>query len=250
VSRLRLLVADDEPPARRRLLRLLTAMEDVDVVGEAGDGVEALDAIASLRPDAVLLDIRMPGLDGLRLARAVQDRTAIVFVTAYDQHAVAAFETNAVDYLLKPVAAERLRAALDRVRRRKPETSPLGPVLDELLRDRAAPVRLTARSGTTLRVFDPRRVARFSAADRYAVCLHRGEELILDESLGALETRLRDHGFLRVHRGELINLSRVRALRLEDGAWEAVLSDGQSVPVSRRMVQELKRRLGAGGPGA
>ncbi len=246
---MKVLVVDDEPLARRRLRRLLGRLPDADVVGEAGNGLEALERIRELRPDVVLLDIRMPGLDGLALARRGGDLPHIVFVTAYEEHAVQAFEANAVDYLLKPVQLERLATALDRVRRRA-ATDParLDALLREILERRAGEpeARVSARLGNTVRVFDARRIARFHAEDRYTVFTQEGQEYLLDESLNALEVRLTSLGFVRVHRSELVNLHFVKALHLEDGATEVELLDGGRVPVSRRQAAELKRRLGMG----
>lgn len=244
---MRLLLVDDEPLARRRLARLLGRIPDAEVVGEAGNGEEALQRVQELQPDAILLDVRMPGLDGLSLARQHSELPPIVFVTAYDSHAVDAFEANAVDYLLKPVQLERLTQALDRVRkRRNPEPEKLGALLQEILsrRNQAPEARVSARLGSTIRIFDAGAIARFRAEDRYTAFLHEGEEYLLDESLNALEERLAGSGFIRVHRSELINLRRVRALHLEDGALEVELTDGQRAGVSRRQAAELRRRLG------
>ena len=244
---MRLLLVDDEPLARRRLARLLGRIPDAEVVGEAGNGEEALRRVRELRPDAILLDVRMPGLDGLSLARREAGLPPIVFVTAYDSHAVDAFEANAVDYLLKPVQLERLTQALERVRKRQnPEPEKLGALLHEILsrRSQAPEVRVSARLGSTIRIFDAGEVARFRAEDRYTAFLHEGEEYLLDESLNALEERLAAAGFIRVHRSELINLRRVKALHLEDGALEVELTDGQRATVSRRQAGELRRRLG------
>lgn len=121
---MRVLIVDDEPPARRRLRRMLERMPGVEVCGEAGDGVEALERIAERAPDLVLLDVRMPGLDGIELARRGESLLPIVFTTAYDEYALRAFEVAAVDYLLKPIRAERLRGALERARERSGPRTP------------------------------------------------------------------------------------------------------------------------------
>jgi len=245
---MKVLVVDDEPIARRRLIRMLRRIGGVEVAGEAANGEEALQRLEELRPDAVLLDIRMPGLDGLELVRRAAHLPAVIFTTAYEEHAVEAFETEAVDYLLKPVRLERLQRALAKVERRRAASNPerLAALLEKILRreEGMGVPRVTARSGKTIRVFDAREIARFRAADRYTVFRRAGEEFVLDESLNALEARLATHGFLRVHRSELVNLSRVAALHLEEGDAQLRLTDGQSVPVSRRLAPELKRRLG------
>ena len=241
---MRVLVVDDEPLARKRLIRLLQKFSDAQVVGEAGNGREALQQIGAARPDVVFLDIRMPGLDGLAVARQATPAPAIIFTTAYDEYAVQAFETNALDYLLKPVQEKRLAAALERLRRRDAaESARLGELVRQVLEGGEA-VRVTARVGSTVRVFDPRQICRFHAEDRYTTFLHQGKEVLLDETLNSLESRLAHLGFVRVHRAELVNLHRVAALHSQDGATEIELADGQRVPVSRRQAPDLRRRLG------
>jgi DNA-binding LytR/AlgR family response regulator len=241
------LVVDDEPPARRRLRRMLERIPDVSVCGEAADGVEALERIAALSPDLVLLDVRMPGLDGIELASRGAGLPPIVFTTAYDEYALRAFDVAAVDYLLKPVRAERLRAAVVRGRERAQPGAPDLARVRELLARLARPdaVRpLAARAGSVVRFVDPREVTRIEAADRYAVIRHGGAELVLDESLAALEERLREYGFVRTHRGELVNSHHVRALRDSPDGVVIELSDGQHARASRRLAPELRRRLG------
>lgn len=235
---MKLLVVDDERLARARLIRLLGGLGH-DAVDEAPDGIAALARIAEDPPDVVLLDIRMPGLDGLQVARAIGDRCAVVFTTAYDAHALAAFELDAVDYLVKPVRSEHLERALERARRRDPR-------LLERVVDHAAggPPRIAARHRDRWIVVDPRDLTRLFATDKLVAFRHEGQELLLDQSLSALEAGLEPHGFLRVHRSELINLSAVRALRQDTGGWVAELSDGQEARVGRRMVRTLKARLG------
>ncbi len=238
---MRALVVDDEPVARRRLARLLAA-EGVEVVGEAADGLEAVEAVALLEPDVIFLDIRMPRLDGLTLALERRGTLPpVVFVTAHDEHAVAAFEAEAVDYLLKPVEPERLRRTLGRLRSGT-DAGRLGRVLERLAA--GGPPRLAARSGSTVRLFDPRRVARLSARRKYVVFTAGGRERLTDESLDALEARLGPWGFLRVHRSELVNAARVVALHQEGRSAWVELDTGERVPVSRRRLPAVRRALG------
>ena len=244
---MKVLVVDDEAIARRRLVRMLGRLGE-DVVGEASNGHEALSKIEALQPDAVLLDIRMPGLSGLEMAQTATDLPPIVFTTAFDEYAVQAFEADAVDYLLKPIQLQRLEAALAKVSRQQKPVDPqrLSALLERALahaREEETP-RVTARAGRTLRVFDARSICRFHASDRYTLFRHKGSEFVLDESLNALEKRLGRFGFVRVHRSELVNLECVEAVRFEEGASEVTLADGQTAPVSRRLAPELKRRLG------
>jgi two-component system LytT family response regulator len=241
-------VVDDEPLARSRLLRMLAGIQGVLPVGEAATGREALAKIAALAPDCVLLDVRMPGLSGLEVARATD--VPVVFTTAHDAHAVEAFEVAAVDYLLKPVRRERLERALDKVRRgARPDPARVGALLERLAaRSGAASIeRISARLGDAVHVFDPAEIARFSAAGGYTAFRRDGHEFLLDESLSQLETRLAPLGFVRVHRAELIRLDAVRELRGGPGSTEVLLSDGQCAPVSRRLTGELRRRLGLRG---
>lgn len=245
---MRILVVDDEPLARRRLIRMLGRIPDVSVAGEAGDADAALAHIRTNRPDLLLLDIRMPGISGLELAASRNDLPPIVFTTAYDEYAVNAFEVSAVDYLLKPVQRERLLAAIDRVRRRSGladavRIQSLLERLDRRVNPAEAP-RLSARSGSTTRLFDAHEITRIYASSKYALFRHDGREYVLDESLNTLEVRLEGAAFFRVHRGELVNLSHVRAVHTEDGATIVELSDGQRASVARRSLAELKERLG------
>ena len=198
--------------------------------------------------DVLFLDIHMPGLSGFQVVERVPPGPAVVFTTAHDEHAVQAFEADAVDYLLKPVQQERLEAALARVaaRRGTTDSARLVTLLERIAAREPGgePPRVTARSGKVIRVFDAREIGRFRASDRYTLFQHAGAEFVLDESLNTLETRLGPHGFFRAHRAELLNLRLVQAVSLEEGACQVTLRDGQAAPVSRRLVPELKRRLG------
>ena len=242
---MKVLVVDDERVARNRLKRMLGRIEGLEVVGEAADGKEALERIVELEPDVAFLDIRMPEMDGLELARRLPESTRVIFTTAYDEYAVEAFETSAVDYLLKPVEAERLETAIRKLERRaaRRETPDLERLLERIV-GRDEPRRITARRGDTIRVFDPRTILRFHAQDRYTVFRHEGHDYLLDESITSLEERLADVGFVRTHRSELVSLDAIRALKREDDINHVELADGQRAVVSRRHLRELKRRLG------
>jgi DNA-binding LytR/AlgR family response regulator len=244
---MRVLIVDDEAPARRRIARQLAELPGVTVAGEAEDGLDALDKIEALSPELLLLDIDMPALDGLTLASRVRALPPIVFVTAHAEHALAAFELHAVDYLLKPVRPERLAQAIERARirvergerRAEPEAMALAMVAPA----RESPRVVSASRGVT-RIFDARELTRLWSRDKYTAFVSNGEEHLCEESLNALEARLAPHGFLRVHRAELVNLRRVRALHHSSDGAEVELDDGQRAAVSRRTLAQVKAALG------
>lgn len=253
--KLRVLVVDDEALARARLVRMLARVHDTEVVGEAATGADALSLSRALRPDLLLLDVDMPGLDGFGVAEAI-DAPLVVFTTAHAQYAALAFEADAVDYLLKPVVQERLERALEKVRQRlrarsitAAATRPPEPAAAPSPRaPEAAPAGttalLTVHDGGKVRFFDPLRVTRFRAEDKYTAFSLDGEEHLLRESLSTLEERLAPHGFIRVHRAELVRTSAIQALTPEAGGAVLHLSDGQTVSVSRRFLPALRQALG------
>ncbi len=245
---IRALVVDDEPPARERLQRLLKVHADVECIAEAGDGLQALSMIEKLRPDVVFLDIQMPELDGLSVAASIpKGGPSVIFATAFDEHAVRAFELAAVDYLLKPIKKERLASALDRLRS-KP--LPAADVARAVFAKLQQPSRkMAVRCGAKYVVFDIERVAAIVAQDHYAAILVDDRELLSDDSLDKLMDRFDDVRFLRVHRGAIINVGFVHELQQEgDRKYVAVLSNpsGTRVPISREKLDELKTRLGIG----
>ena len=217
-------IVDDEPLARKRVRRLLDELADIEIVGEAGDADAATALIHAADPDVLLLDIQMPGRDGLALARELGVRPAIIFTTAHGQFAVDAFDTAAVDYLLKPISADKLARALDRARQRL--ATPSAP-------------RITARAGDVTTVIAVDRIARFHAEHKYTSFVVDGVEHLIEVSLSELETKLAPWGFMRVHRAELVQLAHVRALR----GNELELVTGELVPVSRRSLPDVRRRL-------
>jgi DNA-binding LytR/AlgR family response regulator len=229
--KLRVVVVDDEPLARRRLVAMVGRTELAEVVGEADNADRARATIAAIDPDVVLLDVRMPGASGVELARRLGARPVVVFTTAYAEHAVDAFDAAAADYLLKPVTETKLARALDRAAARLAGT-----------RNEAEP-RITARAGGVVHVFAALQIVRFRAADKYTVFAIDGVEHVIEQALGELEATLAPWGFVRVHRGELVQASRIRALDLRGEVPELELDDGQRVRVSRRMLPALKKRL-------
>lgn len=244
---IRTLIVDDEPPARDRLRRLLDAIDEVAVVGEAGSGNEALELCAQLAPDVVLLDIRMPGMDGIEAARhlnALEEPPAVIFTTAYDQHALEAFETQAVGYLLKPVRQEKLARAIRHAARvaapqllRLAEQSQLG-------RRRA---QICARLGEQLRLIPVEDIYYFAAGQKYVTVRHRGGRELIDESLRSLAAEFLPE-FVRIHRNSLVAMRHVSAVeRGADGHYSIRLKGCDEIlPVSRRHAAEALRQLRSG----
>lgn len=243
---IRTLVVDDEQPARERLKQLLAAHADVEVIGEAGDGVQAAERIVELTPDLVLLDIQMPGASGLDVAASLgRPRPAVIFCTAYDQYAVDAFELSALDYLLKPVNRARLAAALDRVRA---AAAPRGRdrVIDELAQAPGlAPVRFLARRGVRFRVVPVTEVVAFTFVDGITHLLTTTEQLSMQPTLAALARRLDAQQFFQVSRTTIVRLDAVKEAKpFSDGTGEIVLANGQTMVVARRRWRQLLDRLG------
>src|SRR5687767_7471687 len=235
---IRTLVVDDEQPARERLKQLLTAHPDVEVVGEADDGVLAAEKIAETSPDLVLLDIQMPGASGLDVAASLgRPRPAVIFCTAFDQYAVDAFELSALDYLLKPVNRARLAAALDRVRSAYAK-APAGRdrAIDQLTQARGlVPTRFLARRGNRFRVVPAHEVVAFTFVDGVTHLLTTTEQLSMQPTLAALARRLADDAFFQVSRNAIIRLDAVKEARpFSDGTGELVLANGQTMIVARR----------------
>ena len=238
------LIADDEPLARERLAALLAELGGHRVVAVVGDGRSALDACLSQAPDVVLMDIEMPEMDGLEAARhlaGMESPPAVVFCTAYDEHALAAFEAAAVDYLLKPVRAERLAAALQRAAER--HAGRKQAVATPVLPGRAR-THLAARLRGSLRLIPVADVRYLQAEEKYVVVHHaRGEDLV-EDSLKGLEAEFAGR-FLRIHRNCLVAREQFSELRRSpEGVVHAVLRDGGAVlEVSRRCLPALRDEL-------
>lgn len=237
---LRALVVDDEQPARARLTALLQELGQVEVVGEARTAAEALEKLGELSVNLLYLDVRMPGMSGLELARhlgTLDEPPAIIFTTAHDEHAMAAFETEAVGYLLKPVRKEKLAAATERAQRLTARQ--LGAVAGPAPRTHL-PVR--QREGIRLLKVDD--IICLLAEQKYTTVRHTGGEDLIEDSLRALETELGER-FVRVHRNALVNRDYIEAIERDaDGAHQIRLRGIESpLPVSRRLAGDLKTRL-------
>ncbi len=241
---MKVVIADDEPLARERLRALLAEQPGVDVVAEAENGLGALQACAEHKPDVVLLDIAMPGVDGLEAARhlaAFEPRPAVVFCTAYDAHALSAFEAAAIDYLMKPIRAERLSAALERARTFIAGRGGNGHAEQP---SREARTHLCARLRGSLRLIPIDEVHYLQAEEKYVVVHHaRGEDLI-EESLKSLEEEFGGR-FVRIHRNCLVARHELVELkRVGDGHVQAILRHGKvPLEVSRRCLAGLRETV-------
>jgi two-component system LytT family response regulator len=244
---IRTLVIDDEQPARERLRQLLSAHPDVEIVGEADDGVAAAEKIAELSPDLVLLDIQMPGASGLDVAASLgKPRPAVIFCTAYDQYAVDAFELSALDYLLKPVNRARLASALDRVRAAAPAPG-RDRALEQLTQSQGlAPTRFLAKRGNRFRVVPANEVVAFTFVDGITHLLTAAEQLSMQPTLASLARRLDAASFFQVSRTAIIRLDAVKEAKpFSDGTGEILLSNGQTMVVARRRWRLLLEKLEA-----
>ncbi len=238
---MKILIADDEPLAREQLRRLLARVQpNAEVIGEAADGQQLLDLHHRHRADLVLLDIRMPGLDGIETARRLANespRPAVIFCTAYDEHALQAFETAAIAYLLKPIRAERLATALETAR--EPTRAQL-----RRLRPDAEEQWIGAPWRGGIKRVPLSEVYYFKADSKYVVARHRDGELVLEDTLKELEARFPE-ALQRIHRNALINIAHLRGVtRAASGQCEARLEGvEEGLAVSRRQLPVLKRLL-------
>ncbi|MFP3921575.1 MAG: LytR/AlgR family response regulator transcription factor [Dichotomicrobium sp.] len=244
-------VADDEPPARRRLASLIADVPWARHVGEAGDGATAVAEIRRLRPNVVFLDIRMPELSGLEVVerlRALDEVPAIVFTTAFDEYAVTAFELEAVDYLLKPFGQARFLTAIERARAVAAQRT-AAATLDRahtVLAQRAAPAvveRILVREGPAVVPLAPEEIARIEAQDDYAMIHARGREYLVNVRLRDLEERLPRPPFIRVHRSHIVNLDAVERMEpRDDGRFGVRMKDGSCIQASRARSREIRRQ--------
>ena len=242
------LIVDDEAPARERLRRLLTGLEGVQVVGEAGDGIEAVEMIEGQRPDLVLLDIQMPGLDGFGVIQALEEPPAIIFVTAYDEYALRAFEVHALDYLLKPFSRERLEQAIHRAQDAltggQDLAAQLSPLLESLATEGHFLTRLAVHDRDRIRVLDAGEVD-WIGIEEEQVLVHVGDHVYpIRRTLAELEARLDPKRFFRAHRSVLVNLDQVQEIiPWFKGGHILRLTTGAEVDLSRAQARALRKIL-------
>ncbi len=241
---IRVMLVDDEEFARERLSQLLTAVPDIEIVGEASNGEEAIREIAELRPDLVLLDIQMPKASGLEVAACLpQPRPKIIFCTAFDQYAINAFELHAVDYLLKPVNRVRLIQSIEKIRQKAQQDA--DGEIDKMTRAmRGACSRLLVNVGEKIRIVPQNEMVYFSSEEGLTRLHTRDREHVLDPTLNELEERLNPAIFFRVSRAAIVNLDYVTEVRpMPGGMADVVLKTGTTLEVSRRRLKDLLDRL-------
>jgi two-component system LytT family response regulator len=250
---IRAIIVEDEPLGRERIRTLLSADREIEIIQECANGREAVAAIAKLEPDLIFLDVQMPEMNGFDVLEliAAEKMPAVIFVTAYDQYAVKAFEFHALDYLLKSFDPERFAAAVQRAKlqiasgRAEKLDDRIAALVEELQARKPRPERLIVRAGgriTFLRVAD---IDWISAADNY-VCLHTGNEShLLRETMASIEVRLDPDKFVRLHRSTIVNLDCVARLEpLFHGDYSVLLTDGTELVMSRTYREKLERPLG------
>lgn len=245
----RAVIVDDEAIARSRLRKLLAPHDElVQIVGEAASGPAALEQITALRPDLVFLDIQMPGLDGFEVLRALSEPPLVIFITAYDEYALRAFEENSVDYLLKPVEAKRLAAALDKLTK---ITAKAHDDLQASLQSLLAAIkpgeflrRLKVRVGERVLIIDVDAVACFRAENKYTTLYTRDKAYVIEESLSSLESRLDPQQFIRIHRSSIVNVACIQEIVKPPGENPRVrlrCARLPELPVSRGYAENLER---------
>jgi two-component system LytT family response regulator len=246
-AKIRAVIVDDEDLARQILREYLRGEEDIEIVAECANGFAAVKAVAEQKPDLMFLDIQMPKLDGFEVLELVDREVAVVFVTAFDQYAMKAFDAAAVDYLLKPFAADRLRTALERVRRRLGENQPM-PAASDLKSAARAPgqyvERIVVKDGSRVHVIPVGKLDFAEAQDDYVSLRSEKKNYLKQQTISSLEASLNPARFVRVHRSFIVNLERIAKIEpYTKDARLAMLADGSQVPVSRAGYARLKELL-------
>lgn len=247
--KIRTVVVDDEELARQVLCEYLAAHADIEVVAECANGFEAVKAVGELKPDLVFLDIQMPKLDGFEVLELVGPGAEVVFVTAYDNFAIRAFEVHAVDYLLKPVGADRFEAALERARERLNGRVPHPGLAAAELAAAARPPsqyleRIPVRDGTRVFIIPIAKLDYAEAQDDYVALVSEGKKHLKQQAISSLEAGLDPSRFMRIHRSYIVNLERVARLEpYSKDSHVAVLTSGAQLPVSKSGYARLKAFL-------
>lgn len=246
---MRVIIVDDEPLAREGVELLLKQEPDVELVGVCRNGKEAIAAIKELKPDLVLLDIKMPGLDGFGVLDHIgpENMPAVIFLTAYEEHALAAFEVNALDYLLKPVDAQRFRLSMERARTDglAAQQTNLRALLEQVQLKPPGDERIVVRNAGHVHFLRPREISWVQANGDY-VTIHAGSrEHLIRQTLRQMEQRLKDSGFKRIHRSAIVNLDAIEELiATKSGDYQVILNNGAVLKLSRSYRDELYEALG------
>ncbi len=242
-TKIRVIIVDDEELARQVIREMLAAHPEVEVMAECSNGFDAVRLVAELKPDLIFLDIQMPKLDGFEVLELIGDEFAVIFATAYDEHALRAFEFHAVDYLLKPFRAERFEAALDRARERIGKKMASSPV--ELSASSRVPgqyaERIVVKDGTRVQIIPVSKLDYAEAQDDYVALAAQGKKHLKQQTISSLEAALDPKNFVRIHRSYVVNLERVTRLEPYGKDTHVVtLIDGTRLPVSRAGYTRLK----------
>jgi two-component system LytT family response regulator len=241
---LRAVIVDDEEPARAYLRELLQGRPEIEIAAECANGFEAVKAIAESSPDLLFLDVQMPKLDGFEVLELIEPGPAVVFVTAYDQYAIRAFDAQAADYLLKPFSPERFERALERAKRRVGRARPAADLAAARPPERR-PERLVVRDGTRVHVIPLEKLDYALAQDDYVALHSGGKSYLKQQPIGRLEAALDPARFVRIHRSAIVNLERVA--RIEPYGKDSrmvTLADGTRLPVSRAGYARLLEAMG------
>jgi len=245
-DKIRVLIVDDEKLVRDYLRRVIIEKSDVDVVGEAGDGIEAISKVQELSPDIILLDIQMPELDGFGVLDFLDTPPPTIFITAYDEYAIQAFEVNAIDYVLKPIRKRRLFDSIDKakiyIQRKGLWESKATRILDHISSQQVSKIPLNTRKG--FKLLSVEEIFWVEADGDYA-SIHTAEnDFFYKKTLKLLESRLPSDLFLRVHRSYIVNLRKITELNSSArGGYKLKMSDNTEIPVARRKAREVKKRL-------
>jgi two-component system, LytTR family, response regulator len=241
---LRVVIVDDEPLARTVVREYATAEPGIEIAAECANGFEAVKAVTELKPDLVLLDVQMPKLDGFEVLELIGGDVPVIFITAYDQYALRAFEVHAIDYLLKPFSAERFQQAIARARERRRATLPVDAIVREA-KPRTGPAeRVLIRDGAQVHVLPVDKIDYVEAQDDYVEFSSDGKKYLKDQTLGAVESALDPSRFVRIHRSYILNIDRIARVELyAKDSRVAILRDGTRLPVSRAGYARLSDLL-------
>jgi two-component system LytT family response regulator len=246
-EKIRAIIVDDEELSRAVLRELIAPHADIEIVAECANGFEAVKAVNELHPDLVFLDIQMPKLDGFEVLDLIGTDHVVIFVTAYDQYALRAFEVHAVDYLLKPFGAERFEAALTRARQRMEQHQPVPPDLATAARAPGQHAdRIVLRDGSDVHIIPISKLDYAEAQDDYVALASEGKKRLKQQTISSLKQSLDPTRFLRIHRSYILNLDRLKKLEpYGKDTHVAILTDGTRLPVSRSGYSRLRSILDA-----